>query len=108
MADCIIMHNIIIEAERGPMVINTNFDNIGTQISPTEARQNVTERETFVNAYHKICNCDLELQSDLIGHNWCDMLWHDNTWRPLPFCHFNLRYLSVLSFWHFGILLAIS
>jgi hypothetical protein len=39
MTACIIMHNMIVEAESGPMVTNTNFDNIGTQISPAEARQ---------------------------------------------------------------------
>jgi hypothetical protein len=33
MIVCIIMHNMIVEVERrGPMVTNTNFDNIGTQI----------------------------------------------------------------------------
>jgi hypothetical protein len=53
------------------MVTNTNFDNIGTQINPTVAMLNVTEREAFVNAHHKIRNRDLhyQLQSDLIKHN---------------------------------------
>jgi Holliday junction resolvasome RuvABC ATP-dependent DNA helicase subunit len=40
----IIMHNMIVEAERGRMVTNTNFDNIGTQINLVEAMLNVTER----------------------------------------------------------------
>jgi hypothetical protein len=54
------------------MVTNTNFDNIDTQINPTVVRLNVTEREAFVNAHHKIRNRDLhyQLQSDLIKHNW--------------------------------------
>jgi hypothetical protein len=52
----------------GPMVTNINFDNIGTQINPTVASLNVKERETFINAHHKIRNHDLyyQLQSDLI------------------------------------------
>jgi hypothetical protein len=73
MTACIIMHNMIVEDERGgPMVTNTNFDNIDTQINPTVVRLNVTEREAFVNAHHKIRNRDLhyQLQSDLIKHNW--------------------------------------
>jgi hypothetical protein len=73
MIACIIMHNMIVEAERGgPMVTNTNFDNIGTQINPRVARLNVTKREAFVNAHHKIHNRDLhyQLQSDLIEHSW--------------------------------------
>jgi hypothetical protein len=73
MTTCIIMHNMIVEDERGgPMVTNTNFDNIDTQINPTVARLNVIEREAFVNAHHKICNRDLhyQLQSDLIEHIW--------------------------------------
>jgi hypothetical protein len=71
MIACIIMHNMIVEAERGPMVTNTNFDNIGTQINLAEARLNVTEREAFINAHHKIRNRDLhyQLESDLIEHN---------------------------------------
>jgi hypothetical protein len=73
MTACIIMHNMIVEDERGgPMVTNTNFDNIGTQINPPVARLNVTEREAFVNAHHKIRNRDLhyQFQIDLIKHNW--------------------------------------
>jgi hypothetical protein len=72
MTACIIMHNMIVEDERGgPMITNTNFDNIGTKINPTVARLNITEREAFVNAHRKIRNCDLhyQLQSDLIEHN---------------------------------------
>jgi hypothetical protein len=56
MTACIIMCNIIVEAERGPIVTNTNFDNIGTQINLAKARQNVTKREIFVNTHHKIHN----------------------------------------------------
>jgi hypothetical protein len=54
------------------MVTNTNFGNIGTQINPTVARLNVTEREAFVNAHHKIRNRDLhyQFQRDFIKHNW--------------------------------------
>jgi hypothetical protein len=45
MTGCIIMHNMIVEAERGgPMVTNTNFDNIDTQINPVVARLNITEK----------------------------------------------------------------
>jgi hypothetical protein len=62
MTACIIMHNMIVKAERGPMVTNTNFNNIGTQINPAEARLNVIEREAFVNAHHKIRNRDLHYQ----------------------------------------------
>jgi hypothetical protein len=71
MTACIIMHNMIVEDERGgPMVTNTNFDNIGTQINPTVARLNATEKEASVNAHHKIRDLHYQLQSDLIEHNW--------------------------------------
>jgi hypothetical protein len=73
MSVCIIMHNMNVGAERGgPMVTKINFDNIGTQINQVVARLNITEREAFVNAHHKIRNRDLhyQLQSDLIEHNW--------------------------------------
>jgi hypothetical protein len=77
------MHNMIIEVERGgPMVTNTNLDYIGTQISPAVARQNITERETFVNVHITRYVTVISITSfkvTLLNIIGCDMVCNDNT-----------------------------
>ena len=53
MTACIIMHN-----------------NIGRQVNPSCG--NVVEWDAFVAAHHKLCDqaCHIQLQKDLIEHNW--------------------------------------
>jgi hypothetical protein len=51
MTTCIIMHNMIVEDERSE-AINVNFDSIGTRVDPS--RGDLSEREAFVAAHHKL------------------------------------------------------
>jgi hypothetical protein len=69
MTTCIIMHNMIVEDERSE-AINVNFDSIGTRVDPS--RGDLSEREAFVAAHHKLHDkaLHLQFQRDLIEHNW--------------------------------------
>jgi hypothetical protein len=63
------MHNMIVEDERSE-AINVNFDSIGTRVDPS--RGDLSEREAFVAAHHKLHDkaLHLQFQRDLIEHNW--------------------------------------
>ena len=69
MTACIIMHNMIIEDEKGDAT-NISFDNIGHQADISTGSTN--DHDRFVRAKHKLRNSDKhhQLQWDLIEHNW--------------------------------------
>ncbi|CAO2167253.1 unnamed protein product [Urochloa humidicola] len=69
MTACIIMHNMIVEDEKFEAT-NTNFSNIGKQVTPSTG--NVPELGEFIAAHHRLRDParHIQLQKDLIEHNW--------------------------------------
>lgn len=68
MMACIILHNMIVEDE-GAHAGNTAFSDIG-YIAPVY--QNNPDRQSFVDAHHKLKNrnAHFQLQHDIIEHQW--------------------------------------
>jgi hypothetical protein len=73
MTTCVILHNIIIECERG-LNLSFFFDNVGTQVQPARNPDTVA---AFLETYREIENAGSteQLHLYLIQHYWQR---HDN------------------------------
>jgi len=69
MMACIIMHNMIVEDERG-LALPTSFDNMGIPAQPIPGR--TPEKAEFIVAHHRLRDRNMhhQLKQDLIEHNW--------------------------------------
>ena len=68
MTTCVILHNMIIEDERG-LDLEFFFDNVGTRVKSTK---NPDRIQTFLETYRDIENSGThnQLQLDIIQHHW--------------------------------------
>jgi hypothetical protein len=70
MKTCIILHNMIVEAE-GPSSLNTSFDNIGVLADTSHG--SIFERNEYINNRYDQLHDPVkynQLQVDLIHHHW--------------------------------------
>ncbi|XP_062213629.1 uncharacterized protein LOC133914557 [Phragmites australis] len=69
MTACVIMHNMIIEDERGETQ-DLQFDGLGETVTPSHKR--TPELHEFIQTYHDITDKEThsQLQADLIEHLW--------------------------------------
>jgi hypothetical protein len=68
MTTCVILHNMIIEDERG-LNLSFFFDNVGTRVKPA---RNPDIVQAFLETYRLIENDKdaKQLQEDLVRHHW--------------------------------------
>jgi len=68
MTCCVILHNMIIEDERG-LNLDLPYDNVGSRVKPDRNPDCV---EAFLQTYREIENEDThkKLQLDLVEHTW--------------------------------------
>jgi hypothetical protein len=73
MTACVIMHNMIIEDDRGKNVDHTHYELMGV---PVQVRRSTHRIARFIASYHGIRSNDThdELQKDLIEEWWN---WHE-------------------------------
>ena len=66
MKACVIMHNIIVEDEKGQLSIS--FEQMGMLVEP----QRIDDLNEFIAAHHRLRDCSMchKLKNDLIKHNW--------------------------------------
>ncbi|XP_006645484.1 putative nuclease HARBI1 [Oryza brachyantha] len=70
MTACIILHNMIVENERGEQDIDYNYDNEGERVTPSHT--STPDFDEFVRTHHDIRNrhTHSQLQEDLVEHLW--------------------------------------
>jgi hypothetical protein len=68
MTTCVILHNMIIEDERG-LNLSFFFNNVGTRVKPARNPRTV---QAFLETYRQIANDKdaAQLQEDLVRHHW--------------------------------------
>jgi len=68
MTCCVILHNMILEDERG-MNLEFFYDNVGSRVKPARDPNRI---RAFLQTYKEIENADthFQLQEDLIEHHW--------------------------------------
>ena len=68
MTCCVILHNMILEDERG-LNLEFFYDNVGSRVKPARDPNRI---RAFLQTYKEIENADthFQLQEDLIGHHW--------------------------------------
>jgi hypothetical protein len=69
MKTCIILHNMIVE-DKGPLALNTSFDNIGVLADTTHG--SMAERNAYINKCYEELQDPVkytQLQVDLIHHH---------------------------------------
>ena len=68
MTCCIILHNMILEDERG-MDLEFFYDNVDSRVKPVRDPNRI---RAFLQTYKEIENADthFQLQEDLIEHHW--------------------------------------
>jgi hypothetical protein len=69
MRACVIMHNMIVEDERG-QEDDLNFDGMGEKVNPSHNK--TPELEEFIKNYKNIKDNEVhkQLQDDLVEHLW--------------------------------------
>uniref|UniRef100_A0A453HUM6 Uncharacterized protein n=1 Tax=Aegilops tauschii subsp. strangulata TaxID=200361 RepID=A0A453HUM6_AEGTS len=68
MKCCVILHNMIIEDERG-LKLPCFYDNVGTRVQP---ERNPCRVQAFLEAHRQIedANTHGQLRDDLVEHQW--------------------------------------
>ena len=68
MTCCVILHNMILEDERG-MNLEFFYDNVGSRVKPARDPNCI---RAFLQTYKEIENADthFQLREDLIEHHW--------------------------------------
>ena len=87
MKCCVILHNMILEDERG-LNLPCFYDNVGTRVQP---ERNPDRVEAFLEAHRAIenANTHCQLRDDLVEHHWQS----DGRWaatRPMMYLCFTL------------------
>ena len=68
MKCCVILHNMILEDERG-LNLPCFYDNVGTRVQP---ERNPNRLQAFLQTHREIesANTHCQLQKDLVEHHW--------------------------------------